>query len=225
MDYDYAHRTLSGPERVTVTGQFNKMKLPSGLEELRQSALERAIPVSDRETLTFLITLLSALKPKKILELGTAVGVSAAAMLSASPQAEILTVEKNENFAAEAIENFKKLNISPHIKLIVGDAGEVIDELGEKFDFIFLDSAKVQYVKYLPRLKQLLTDGGTLIADDVLMFGYVAGETPVPPKRKMLVEHIKEYISAAISDPELLTTVLDIGNGICMSVKRQSNEM
>ena len=83
-----------------------------------------------------------------------------------------------------------------------------------------MDCAKVQYIKYLPRLKELMNTGGVLIADDVLLFGYVTGEEEVPKKRKMLVEHIKEYISAVTNDDELYTTILDVGNGIAMSVKK-----
>ncbi len=77
----------------------------------------------------------------------------------------------------------------------------------------------MQYVKYLPRLKRLLKRGGTLIADDILLFGYVTGEEEVPPKRKMLVEHIREYIIAVTRDSGLQTTVLNVGNGVALSVK------
>ena len=77
----------------------------------------------------------------------------------------------------------------------------------------------MQYIKYLPRLKELLKKGGVLVADDVLLFGYVTGEEEVPKKRKMLVEHIKEYVQAATHDNELQTTVFDIGNGVALSVK------
>ncbi len=77
----------------------------------------------------------------------------------------------------------------------------------------------MQYVKYLPTLKKLLKKGGALFADDVLLFGYVTGEEEVPKKRKMLVEHIKEYISAVTDDCELQTTVVNIGNGVALSVK------
>lgn len=220
MDFTYAHNNTAGPERATPTAQFNKVVFCGELEEIISSANLREIPVADRETLTFLTSLLSALRPKNILELGTAVGVSAAAMLSVCKNARLTTVEKDKNFAIEARENFKKLNISPQITLVEGDAGEVINNLTERFDFIFLDCAKVQYVKYLPALKQLLNDCGVLLADDVLLYGYVGGEVPVPKKRKMLVEHIREYIRAVTSDEGLSTVILNVGNGLAMSVKK-----
>lgn len=219
MDFGYAHKDTSVTERTTPTSQFNVARFGAELEEILLSAYRREIPVSDRETLCFLSTLLRALNPRNILELGTAVGASAAVMLSACKTAHITTVEKDSNFALEAEENFKKLNISRQITLMAGDAGEVIKKLDGQFDFIFLDSAKVQYVKYLPDLKRLLASGGVLLADDVLLYGYVTGEVETPKKRRMIVEHIKEYISAVTSDKELRTTVLNLGNGLAMSVK------
>lgn len=220
MTFEYAHKDTSEGERPSSTAQFNIAKLPQEVEELRLAACSREIPVSDRETLTFITTLLSALQPKSILEIGTAVGVSAAAMLSVCKNAHITTIEKSGDFYLEAQKNFEKLNISPQISLIHGDAGEVLKTLEGQFDFIFLDSAKVQYVKYLPDLKRLLRSGGALLADDILLFGYVTGEVPVPPKRKMLVEHVKEYISAVTTDPELTTTIINLGNGLALSVKK-----
>lgn len=220
MTFDYAHKDTAEGERHTPTAQFNCVKLPLEVERLRLSACLREIPVSDKETLTFLTTLLSALQPEKILEIGTAVGVSAAAMLSVCKNAHIITVEKNENFYREAEKNFEKLNISAQITQILGDAGEVLRSLEGQFDFIFLDSAKVQYIKYLPDLKRLLRPHGALLADDILLFGYVTGEVSVPYKRRMIVEHIKEYISAVTSDEELCTTIINIGNGLALSVKK-----
>lgn len=219
MNFDYAHKNTLEGERKTPTAQFNNINLPKEVEELRINACSREIPVSDKETLTFLLTLLSAIQPQKILEVGTAVGVSAAAMLSVCKNAHITTVEKSADFYSEAQNNFKNLNISQHILQIQGDAGEVLNTLEGSFDFIFLDSAKVQYVKYIPHLKRLLRSGGVLLADDILLFGYVTGEVPVPPKRKMLVEHVKEYVSAVTSDCELTTTIINLGNGLALSVK------
>lgn len=219
MDFDYAHKDTSEGERETPTATFNKAVFNDGVEEMLRLAALREIPVSDRETLTFLTTLLSALQPKNILEIGTAVGVSASAMLYVCENAHITTVEKNEKFYAEALQNFEKQGFTERVSAISGDAGEVLPRLSGPFDFIFLDGAKAQYVKYILQLKRLLRSGGTLLADDVLLYGYVSGERETPKKRKMLVEHIKEYLSAIISDSEFRTVVINAGNGLAMSVK------
>ena len=78
----------------------------------------------------------------------------------------------------------------------------------------------MQYRRYLPDCKRLLKKGGVLLSDDVLLFGWVDGSVPVPKKRKMLVEHIREYLRLLQDDPELETTVLKIGEGLAVSEKR-----
>ena len=218
-EINYAHNDTFNGERITCTSKYNKPRLREELEEIRRSASRRGIPVSGPETLNFLRTFLLAAKPANILEIGTAVGLSASLMAETCPYAHITTIEKNEAFYAEALENFRKLGIDDRIRAVCGDAAEALGTLSGKYSLIFLDGAKVQYVKYLPALKALLEDGGALVADDVLLFGYVTGEEPTPPKRRMLVEHIKEYLAAVTSDSDFATTVLNVGNGVSVSVK------
>ena len=217
--FDYAHKDTSGGERQTPTAKLNIPDLDGEIIELRKSAFEREIPTSDDETLCVLLTLAKGINPQSILELGTATGISGIAMLKACPKAKLVTVEKNAEFYNEAVQNFKNSGVDDRVTAISGDAGEEILKLEKGgFDLIFLDCAKVQYVKYLPALKELLKGGGTLIADDILLFGYITGEAEVPKKRKMLVEHIKEYISAVKSDKDFTTSILNVGNGLAVSV-------
>ncbi len=218
-NFSYAHRDNSVPERKTHTEKFNKPHICERLQHMRECAYKREIPISGDETLCFLLTQLSAANAKNILEIGTATGVSAIAALEICSDAHLTTIERDRAFYDEASANFKQFDMSDRVTQIFGDAGEVLPTLSGGYDFIFLDSAKVQYIKYLPHLKRLLRRGGTLFADDVLLYGYVSGETPVPPKRKALVGHIAEYISAVTSDPELITSVVNIGDGVALSVK------
>ena len=217
---DYAHYDTSAGERKTPTAKFNRPRISEKLQHLRESAFERSIPTADDETLQFLISQVLALQPKKILELGTATGISGIAMLDACPVAHLTTVEKNHAFFEEANENFKCFGVDMRVASIEGDAGEVIDMLSGAYDFIFMDCAKVQYVKYLPKLKMLLARGGVLLADDVLLFGWVTGESEIPQKRKMLAKHIEEYVQAVTNDEELCTAIINIGDGLALSVKR-----
>ena len=219
MEFSYAHKNTENGERTTRTAQFNKPRISEEIQKIRELAFANEIPVSNGETLNFLVTVLRAVKPKNILELGTAVGVSGAVILQTCPAAKLTTVERDKGFYESAAHNFNALGLADRVTSVLGDAGEVIGNLKEEYDFIFLDCAKVQYIKYLPRLKELLKKGGVLVADDVLLFGYVTGEEEVPKKRKMLVEHIKEYVQAATHDNELQTTVFDIGDGVALSVK------
>lgn len=218
-NFTYAHNDTSSGERKTPTAKFNIPALPERVQKLRESAYERSIPTADDETLNFLITLLSALQPENILELGTATGISGAVMLDVCPQARLTTVERDENFYAEAVENFSSLGLSGRVTAVCGDAGEEIRRLTGEYSFIFLDCAKVQYIKYLPVLKKLLKRGGVLVADDILLYGWLTGEAPVPQKRRMLYTHIKEYIDAVTHDSELKTTIVNAGDGLAVSVK------
>ena len=217
---DYAHFDTSVGERKTPTAKFNRPRISEKLQRLRDSAFERSIPTADDETLNFLITQLCALQPQNILELGTATGISGIAMLDTCTEAHLTTIEKNGKFFEEAKENFKCFGVDMRVKAINGDAGEVLDVLSDTYDFIFMDCAKVQYIKYLPRLKKLLSRGGVLLADDVLLFGWTTGETEIPQKRKMLARHISEYVQAVTNDEELFTTIINTGDGLALSVKR-----
>ncbi len=219
-DFFYAHNDTSSGERKSVTSVFNYADVPEEIQALRQSAFSRSIPTADDETLNFLCTLVSAIKPENILELGTAVGISGAAMLNICANAHLTTVEREEEFYAEAVNNFKLLKLNNRVTALCGDAGQVIANLDEKYDFIFLDCAKVQYIKYLSDLKRLLNAGGVLVADDVLLYGWLTGEAEVPPKRKMLFKHVAEFVEAVTHDKELTTTIINIGDGVSVSVKK-----
>lgn len=220
-EFNYAHNDTGGGERTSRTAQFNKLCCSDLVARLRQNAFGREIPTASDETLQFLCTLARAKNAKHILEIGTAVGISGIALLDACPDASLTTVERDEEFFYEAKENFGWANCEGRVLQILGDANEAVLSLpDDSFDFIFMDCAKVQYVKLLPRLKELLKKGGVLIADDVLLYGWVTGEMEPPKKRRMLVQHIREYIDAVTVDVELFTTVLDIGDGIAMSVKK-----
>ncbi|MBE7088825.1 MAG: O-methyltransferase [Clostridiales bacterium] len=218
--FTYAHNDTSAVEKQSSTARFVKLKIDSKLQKLREQAFARHIPIANDETLNFLIALVSAIKPKRALELGSAVGVSGIAMLSCCPDMHLVTVEKEDDFYLEAKRNFASFGVDNRVNAILGDAGEVIEVINGGFDFIFLDSAKAQYKKYLPVLKGLLNSGGVLVADDILLYGWVNGEQEVPQKRQSIVKHVTEYIEAATSDSDLITSIINIGDGIALSVKK-----
>lgn len=218
-EFTYAHNDTSVPERQSRTGNINRLRCSDFIRRIREGAFKRSIPVSSDETLQFITVLAAAKNATNILEIGTAVGVSGICLLDACKNAHLTTIERDENFYEEAGRNFAAAGQADRVTRLSGDAGEILPTLSGEFDFIFLDSAKAQYIKYLPTLKNLLPRGGVLVADDVLLYGYVNGEKPVPKKRRMLVEHVREYLNAAINDGDLLTSVVDVGDGIALSVK------
>lgn len=217
--FHYAHNDTSTPERESRTAALNKLRVSGTVEELRRSAQERQVPVASDETLGFLLTLALATHARDILEVGTAEGVTALALLETCTHAHITAIERDQNFHARARENLS--GYADRADVLLGDAAQILGTLPENaYDFIFLDCAKVQYIKLLPRLKELLKTGGVLVADDVLLYGWVNGESPVPQKRRMLVTHVREYIAAVTDDGGLSTCILDIGDGIALSVKK-----
>jgi predicted O-methyltransferase YrrM len=193
------------------------------LEELKEYALKNNVPILREESGHILSDLIKKEKPKKILEIGTAIGYSAILMLSKCEDCCLTTIEKNEKRANEAKQNFVRAGIENRINLIQGDAMDIVEKLetsGEKFDLIFLDGPKGQYVKYLPYLKNMLKDGGFLFADDVYLHGWVKGDDIPPHKHRAMVMALRRFIKEISSDEELETQILDIEDGISISRKK-----
>lgn len=200
------------------TASLVKLHIDERVAQLRKEALERGIPVADDETLQFLLLTVTALRPKRILEIGTAVGLSGSAMLLACPDARLTTMELEEERYLEAKENFAALGVKDRVTAHLGDAGEILAMMDGEYDFVFLDGPKAQYEKYLFDLKRLMKKGATLFADDVLLYGWVSGEEPTPQKRHSIVDKIRSYLQTVTNDPEFLTSVLDVGDGVALSV-------
>ena len=203
---------------MNYTASLVKLHIDGRISELRADALSRGIPVADDETLQFLLLTLAAVKPTRILEIGTAVGLSSIAMLQACPTAKLTTIELEEDRYLEAKKHFAEFGVTNRVTSYLGDAGEILSMMDGTFDFVFLDGPKAQYEKYLFDLKRLLQDGGVLFADDVLLYGWVSGEEPTPQKRRSIVEKIRSYLETVTNDEEFLTSVLNVGDGVALSV-------
>ena len=111
--------------------------------------------------------------------------------------------------------------MADRVRAVCGDAKDVLEALEEPFGLIFLDGPKAQYAAYFPDLKRLLAPRGVLFADDVLLYGWVDGREEVPPKRRSIVRKIREYLELVCADPDLVTSVVDVGEGVALSVRRE----
>ena len=203
---------------MKYTASLVQLNIDERIKALRADALARGIPVADDATVQYLLFTVTALQPKRILEIGTAVGLSAAAMLYAVEGATLTTMELEEERFLEAKENLKTLGVLDRVTAYLGDAGEILSMMDGQFDFVFLDGPKAQYEKYLFDLKRLMKKGAVLFADDVLLFGWVSGEEETPQKRRSIVEKIRSYLKVITEDKHFITSVLDIGDGVAMSV-------
>lgn len=209
---------------MKYTASLVKLHIDERIANKRADALARGIPVADEETLNFLLVTLAMAKPLRILEIGTAVGLSSVAMLYACKNARLTTIELEEERYLEAKENFKEFGVTERVTAHLGDAGEILAMMDGQFDFVFLDGPKAQYEKYLFDLKRLMKKGGILFADDVLLYGWVSGVEPTPQKRHSIVDKLRSYLRTVTEDEEFITSVLDIGDGVALSVYEGKNE-
>ena len=207
---------------MKYTASLVQLNIDERIKAKRANALERGIPVADDETLNFLLLTLVAFQPKRILEVGTAVGLSSVAMLYACPSARLTTMELEEERYLEAKKNFVEFGVSDRVNAYMGDAGEILAMMDGEFDFVFLDGPKAQYEKYLFDLKRLMKKGAILFADDVLLYGWVSGAEPTPQKRHSIVDKIRSYLDTITKDKDFITSVLDVGDGVALSVYKGS---
>ena len=203
---------------MKYTASLVKLNIDERIIARRAEALNRGIPVADDETLNFLLLTLRMAKPLRILEIGTAVGLSAVSMLYECPSARLTTIELEEERYIEAKKNFADFGVSDRINAHLGDAGEILAMMDGEFDFVFLDGPKAQYEKYLFDLKRLMKQGAILFADDVLLYGWVSGEEPTPQKRHSIVDKIRSYLEVVTADKDFITSVLNVGDGVALSV-------
>ncbi len=191
------------------------------LDEIEREALDSMVPVIRKEMQGFLKLLLAMKRPKRILEVGTAVGFSALLMAEYTPgQCEIITIENYEKRIPIALENFRRAGREKQITLLAGEAAEILKTLDEPFDFIFMDAAKGQYLIFLPDVLRLLKTGGTLVSDNVLQDGDILESHFIVPRRNRTIHRrMREYLYELTHRSDLVTAVLPVGDGITVSEK------
>lgn len=189
------------------------------LEEIANRARKGYIPIIRDNTAQALISVCKEKNPKKILEIGTAIGYSGLLMLQ-NCQAFLYTIEKDEQRLAEAEKNFKLFGQEARVKLILDDALIALEKLckdNEKFDLIFLDGAKGQYIKYYPLIKKLLNRDGILFTDNIYMHGMVKSEGKIAHKHRSMVVNLRKYIELLKNDKDFTTNFYDIDDGYSIS--------
>ncbi|MBP3351138.1 MAG: O-methyltransferase [Lachnospiraceae bacterium] len=206
---------------VAFINSFDKGNTPF-LNEIEKFAIETEVPIIRKEMQNFLRFLLTMKKPMKILEVGTAIGFSALLMSEYAPDGcQITTIEKYEPRIPIARENFKKAGKESCITLLEGDATDILKELDDSFDMIFMDAAKGQYIHFMPDILRLLTEDGLLISDNVLQDGDVIESRYAVVRRNRTIHgRMREYLYELTHHPELETCILPVGDGITLSVKK-----
>lgn len=192
------------------------------LDTIEREALDSYVPIIRKEMQSFLKLLLAMQKPKRILEVGTAVGFSAILMAEYNPYpCEIVTIENYDKRIPIARENFVRAGKEKQITLIEGDATEVLKTLDEPFDMIFMDAAKGQYINFFGDVMRLLKKDGVLVSDNVLQDGDIIESHFVVTRRNRTIhKRMREYLYELTHREDLVTAVLPIGDGITVSSKK-----
>lgn len=194
------------------------------LEAIEQEALADLVPIIRKETQSFLKVMMMIKKPVRILEIGAAVGFSAVLMGTYGPEdCQIITIENYEKRIPIAKANFRRAGMEDKITLLEGDALEVMKNMEEdtRFDFVFMDAAKGQYPAYLGEVMRFLTPGGILISDNVLQDGdIIESRFAVERRDRTIHSRMREYLYTLKHHPDLETSILPLGDGVALSVRR-----
>ncbi len=187
------------------------------LEKIKQKALEENIPIIMDDTLEMVDKILKDTKPKRILEIGTAVGYSAMCFSEyLQDGGKIDTIERDKNRIAEAKINIEKVGVADKINIYEGDAVEILPTLNEKYDVAFIDAAKGKYPFFLKETLRMIKTDGIILADNVLYKGYVMSDYN-KHKQRTAVRSLREYIKEITENPHIETEILEVGDGLAVS--------
>lgn len=190
------------------------------LEKIKSKALENHIPIIMDDTLEVIKNILKENKPKRILEIGTAVGYSAICFSEYLADDGIIdTIERDIERISEAKVNIKKAEVEDKINILEGDAVEILPTLDNKYDVVFIDAAKGKYPFFLEQALRMLNDKGIIFADNILYKGYVMSDYN-KHKQRTAVTHLREYIKQIQENSELDTSILEVGDGLAISRKK-----
>lgn len=194
------------------------------LDELEQFSIETNVPIVRKEMQSLMKFLLAQKKPRNILEVGCAIGFSAILMAeNTSFETHITTIEKYEKRIPVAKENFAKFGLGDRVTLLEGDATEILQGLEGSFDFIFMDAAKGQYINFYPEVMRLLAPGGILLSDNVMQDGDILeSKFAVERRNRTIYKRMRDYLYELTHNPQLVTVILPVGDGVTISVKKET---
>ena len=187
------------------------------LEKIKQKALEEHIPIIMDETLEVIEKYLNNNKPKRILEIGTAVGYSAICFTEFLAENGVIdTIEREADRVEEAKKNIKLAEVEGKINIYEGDAVEILPTMQNQYDVIFIDAAKGKYPFFLKEALRMIHKDGIIFADNILYKGYVMSDYN-KHKQRTAVRNLREYIKEVSENPNLETEILEVGDGLAVS--------
>ena len=203
---------------------FNTIKHDELSLEMKQYASVHDVPIIQDEGLELMLQLLRIKQPRRILEIGSAIGYSSLMMARHLPHVEIVSIERDANRYREAVNYHERSNVKQRVTLIEADALEIQNKAlhHETFDVIFIDAAKAQYQKFFEKYEPLLAEGGMIISDNLLFHGFVLKQQSEIESRNLrqLVRKIDHYNHWLAENEAYDTLLLPIGDGVAVSLKR-----
>lgn len=192
------------------------------LADLEKYALDNHVPIVQPEVAQLLKVLLKIKNPKNILEIGTAIGYSAILMAeNSSDNCKITTIERRKDMVEKALENISKTPYKDRIKVLEGEAEEILSSLNDKYDFIFLDAAKGQYMEFFNKCINLLEKGGIVVSDNVLYKGMVATDELVIRRKKTIVKRLRTFLKYINETESYISCIIPIGDGLAITYKEE----
>lgn len=204
-----------------VTGYINGLYEPVNdrLARLRGEAEEARVPIILRDTETFLLNLIRMKQPASILEIGTAVGYSAACMASVCPESVITSIEADETMAKVARDNICGLGLSERIQVLLGPGQEILDQLCGPYDFVFIDAAKSHYRTFWDKALPLCGLGAVIVCDNVLMKAMTVSDEYDPKRKfKTSIRNMREFLTYITNAEYADTSILSVGDGVSFSI-------
>lgn len=199
------------------------------LGDIENESRAANVPIIPHETARLLSVLLTMKKPKNILEVGTAVAFSSGLMTRYLQEGgTVTTIDRYDIMLKDARRNIARMSLEDKIKILEGDAGEILPTLTGPYDVIFLDAAKGQYSSFLPHCLRLLPIGGMLLVDDVLQGGDIAKTRfSVPRRQRTIHKRLRNFLWDISHTDILESSIVPIGDGlaVCVKVKEVSDEM
>lgn len=191
------------------------------LKEMEDYVEEHFVPIVEPEVAQLIKLMLKLTKPKRILEVGTAIGYSSIMMAKTLPDCKITTIERREDMIELARENIKLANLEDRIEIISGDAEEVLDNLRGEYDLIFLDAAKGQYINFFDKARKYLSSNGLIISDNVLFKGMVASDELVIRRKKTIVKRLRTYLEYINNIDGYISALIPIGDGVALTYREE----
>lgn len=192
---------------------------PGLLKEMEEYAAANHVPIIQSEVSRFLSFLIKGREIKNILEIGTAIGYSAIVMHTAAGGCSITTIERDQDMIEKAQENISKAGLSDDIKIVDGEAAEILKNMEGSFDLILLDAAKGQYLQFFPDCHRMLKNNGIIFADNVLFRGMVATNELLIRRKITIVKRMRKYLKFMSENPDYDTSILPLGDGVAVSLK------